>query len=173
MTVGSTNWYPVGAQQITNTTTTGVIDIPYYDNLMVMWSCIFTPTADVPILLFNRDSLNTPCWWRVLSSTSGSTTLTNTQFLGDLAVRMGGFNGVNSRWSGVTMISNVTNSVGERPMSSRAMIGTVSGGSTLHIGSGARVGVGQPIYSVTLRGNAFNTFATDGARLAVFGSNII
>lgn len=172
MTVGSTNWYPVGTQVISTTTALRILDIPYFDNLMVVWSCIFQP-ADAPALAFNRDSLNTPCWWRVLASTSGSTTLTNSQGLGSNGVLMGGFSAINSRWSGITMISNVTNSVGERPISSRAMAGTVSGGSTIHIGSGARVGVGQPIYSVALVGTAGNTFTTDGARLAVFGSNII
>lgn len=172
MTVGASNWYTNTIDAAT-TTGVGIRNIPYYDNLMVLWSMSFQPTADIPILTFNFDSLNTPCWWRLVSAASGVSTLTNSQQASntDLGVRLITTSAVNQTMSGVVFINNVENARGERTMTINGVSSNVGGGTFLSTGVGARKGVNQPIYSISLRGAALQVVSS--ARLAVFGSNII
>jgi len=171
VTVAASNWYS-NTMDAANTQGVGIAKIPYYDNLMVLWSISFQPTNDSVVLTFNNDSLNTPCWWRLLSAGAGVSTLSNTQQVSntDLGVRLIGTTSVNQTMSGVVLINNVENANGERTMTINSVSSNVSGGTYISTGSGARKGVGQPIYSISLRGTNQNTVSS--ARLSVFGSNI-
>lgn len=169
MIVAASNWY---SNTIDGATSTGVAirNIPYYDNLTVLWSISFQPTTDIPYLFFNVDALNTPCWWRLLSASSGVSTLSNQQQVPDVGIRLIGTTAVNQTMSGVVFINNKENARGERTLTINSVSSSAFSGTFLSTGNGARIGVNQSIYSVRLGGAGLQVISS--ARLAVFGSNV-
>lgn len=171
MIVTASNWY---SNTIDAATSTGVAirNIPYYDNLTVLWSISFQPTTDIPYLFFNVDALNTPCWWRLLSAGSGVSTLTNLEQASntDVGIRLIGTTAVNQTMSGVVFINNKENARGERTLTVNSVSSSVFSGTFLSTGNGARKGVNQSIYSVRLGGAGLQVASS--ARLTVFGSNV-
>ena len=173
MTVGANNWMPLAADRHKVLSTGIVINFQYCDQLMVMWTLIFQPTADSAIMFFNVDALGTYDWSRTLSAGIGGTTLTNITSASSNSIRLIGQSTVNVAQQGVVFINNRENAAGERTISFNSSTYAATLATQCTFGAGGRVRTSDPITAISIGGLGNNAIRTGSAKLAVFGSNII
>jgi len=173
VTVGANNWMPLAADRL-NVTSTGIaLGFQYCDQLMVMWSIMFDPTADVAFMRFNQDLIGTTTWSRTISVGAGSTTITNVSTPSATALVLTGTATVNTTQQGVIFINNRETSTLERMSTFYTSHFGAYAAQTVSFGAGARVQANVPITGLSLGGQGNNAIRTGSAKLAVFGSNII
>lgn len=179
MTVASNNWQPLGAIGLTaNASTTGTLEFPTFDMLMVQYSIVgYSGVADIAGLIFNYDTspFTSNYGDRHLYVASGSTALSNVQSVSANIVRLCGFTTVQPQTGTVYMAARGS-LVSQVVMTIISATGSGSAATLSAVelaGQGSWAGTsGTPadVYAIEMK-TVSGTNMLAGSGFAVFGCN--